>query len=546
MDSVPTPAESATRAEGTMSFFEVALALLLFVAVIGPFVPRTRLPMEVVLVLASLIVSFIPGLPDVHLDTDLVFRVFLPPILFAAAYFTSWRDFRASLRPIVLLAFGLVLFTATGIAAVCVAMIPGFTWAQGFLLGAIISPPDAAAATAITRKLGVPRRLITLLEGESLLNDASALVLYRFALAAVLTGAFSLWSAAGQFALVSAGGVAVGLLVAAIAFQILKRLEDPRAQTILTLVVAYGCYIFAERLQVSGVISAVTGGLYFGRMIPVTVSAQTRIEAKAIWDAVLFVIDGLVFTLIGLQLPSVVKGVEPRTLLLYTGYAVVLSAAVILVRLLWIFPATYIPRWLSPAFARRDPAPPWNVVVVLGWTGMRGIVSLAAVLAIPQFLPSGESFPDRSLLVFLTYAVILVTLLLPALTLPRLKVWLRLEDGGERQREEAAARIASAEAVVARASLWRERNAYPRELVDSFRARFERRLRTIRSNVAETAVSTLIGEDLAIRRMTKESIEEERRVLGDLRRRREIHDEVFHQLNYELDIEEMRLRTQRL
>lgn len=530
-----------------MTFFEVALLLLLFVTVIAPFVPRSRLPLEIVLVLASLLVSFIPGLPAVDLHPDVVFRVFLPPILFAAAYFTSWRDFRANLRPIMLLAFGLVLFTAGGIAATCVLLIPGFTWAQGFLLGAIVSPPDAAAATAITRKLGFPRRLITILEGESLLNDASALVIYRFALVAVTSGVFSPSKAAGQFLLVAAGGVGIGLVASALAFELLRRLADSRAQTLLSLVTAYGCYILAERIHVSGVISAVVGGLYFGRMIPVTVSAQTRIEAKAIWDAVLFIINGLVFTLIGLRLHSVVvDGLRENKLLEWAGYGLAVSAAVVLVRLLWIFPAAYIPRRLSPALARRDPTPPWTVLAVLGWTGMRGIVSLAAVLAIPVELTPGVEFPNRDLLIFITYTVILVTLLLPTLTLPRLKKLLGLEDGGERQREEAIARIAATEAVVARAGEWSTKSAYPPELIEQFRARFERRLSTIRSNVAETAVSSLDQEDWAIRRMSRESIEAERGVLADLRRRGAIHDEVFHHLSQELDIEDMRLRTQRL
>jgi CPA1 family monovalent cation:H+ antiporter len=254
---------------------------------------------------------------------------------------------------------------------------------------------------------------------------------------------------------------------------------------------------------------------------------------------VLFVINGLVFTLIGLQLPWVVRDLDTATFLRYTGYSLALAVVVVVVRLIWVFPATYIPRWLSPTLRRREPPPPWTVVAMVGWTGMRGIVSLAAVIAIP------ETLKQRPLLIFLTYAVILVTLLLPALTLPRLKKWLKLEDGGDHQREEALARIAATEAVVARTGEWRERRAYPEELLDPFRARFERRLRTIRPNVAETAASTISEEDLVLRRMTRESIEAERGVLVDLRRRGEIHDEVFHHLAYELDIEDMRLRTQR-
>jgi len=529
-----------------MHLIEATLLLLFLTTLAVPWARRTGLPTEIVLVLGSLVLSLIPGLPPLILDPTVVFTLFLPPILFAAAYFTSWRDFKKNRRPIFLLAFGLVLFTTTLVAVATRALGLGVSWPAAFLLGAIVSPPDASAATAIIKKLGVPRRVVTIIEGESLVNDATALVAYRFALAAILTGSFSIGEAAVRFAVVTAGGVAVGLLVAIVGVFIVQRLNNSTAETTLTLITSFSAYILAERLGLSGVISTVAAGLYYGRRLPAVTTAQTHIEAEASWTTVLFIINGLVFTLIGLQMPAVIIGLEAYSWQQLAFYGLTIALVVIAVRFIWMFPATYLPRKLFPSIARKDPLPPWGVVTAMSWTGMRGIVSLAAALSIPLNLPSGEEFPFRNLLIFLTYVVILVTLLIPALTLPSLMRWLGIKDGGENRRDEIVARLALFKAVLRELDKLKGSPGFSVELIESTALRYERRVQTLQSNLEPTAFSPLFDEDQTLRHLTRSLLEAERKELEGLRRQAAIHDQVFFQLNRELDIEDTRLRGQRI
>lgn len=530
-----------------MSSVVVITLIILLGAVFSVVVSaKLGLPLEVLLLLQSLAVSFIPGLPVIQLKPDLVFFIFLPPILFYAAYFTSWRDFKANRRPIALLAIGLVLFTAVAVAAVMKLLIPSMPWPVGFILGAMVSPPDASAATAITRKLGVPRRLVTILEGESLVNDATALVVYRFAIATALTGVFSLSGAAIHFIGIGLGGLAVGTAVGFVALAIVRHIEETRAQTVVSFVAAFGAYLLGETAHVSGVIATVSAGLVFGRRLPLQTNAQTRVESQAAWEFVIFILNAFVFTLIGLQLPQVVSNLSAysRTeLLIYAG---AVSLTVVLIRFIWVFPATYIPRWLIPAIARKDPSPSWRAVTVLGWTGMRGIVSLAAALALPETTPDFDPLSYRSLLIFLTYAVILVTLLGPSLTLPWLLRRLGIHAGDENQRDETRARIAAIEAALKGLENQTDLTLYPAQYVATMRVRYQRRLETLRSNLSPQAFSPMIAEDQQLRRLLRDLIKWERGAIEDLRRGGEIHDEIFHALARELDLEELRLRSQRL
>src|SRR6185312_7210101 len=323
-----------------MPVLETALILLSLATLTVVLAPRLKIPIEVLLLLGSLVISEIPGLPPIALKPDIVFLLFMPPILFAAAYFTSWRDFKANKRPISLLAVGLIAFTSAAVAAALRLLIPGIPWSVGFVLGAMVSPPDASAATAITRKLGVPRRLVTILEGESLVNDASALVIYRFAIAAIMTGTFSPGTAMLRFVWIGAGGVGVGWLTGILGIFLYKRIEDSTAQILLSFLTAFGAYLFGEAIGVSGIIATVAAGLYFGRWIPAQGTAEVRLSAKASWELVLFVINAFVFTLMGFQLPIILRdlsGYSHETLLLE---ALVVSATVIGVRFVWVFPAT--------------------------------------------------------------------------------------------------------------------------------------------------------------------------------------------------------------
>jgi CPA1 family monovalent cation:H+ antiporter len=392
----------------------------------------------------------------------------------------------------------------------------------------------------------VPRRLLTIIEGESLVNDATALVAYKFALTAILTGAFSLQSAALQFGLVAAGGVIAGIVIGFAGIFLIKRLNNSTAETTLSLITSFAAYLAAEHLGFSGVISTVTTGFYFGQNIPRETSAQTRIEAEASWSTVLFIINGLVFTLIGLQLPAVIAGLEEYSWTQLVLYGSAITSVVIGVRFVWVFPASHIPRWLFPSIARKEPTPTFGAVFLLSWIGMRGIVSLAAALSIPLFLPSGAEFPFRNLLIFLTYTVILATLLIPAATLPWLIRWLGLKGGDENRRDEAVARLALQKAALRKIDSLAQASAFHTEFLKTATERYNRGIRTLESNLEPAAFSPLFDEEQRRRQLTRTLLEAEREELANLRQNATIHDSVFFQLSRELDIEETRLNSQRV
>jgi len=530
-----------------MHGIEIALVLLAVTTAVITIAPWFKLPVELLLLLGSLCMSLIPGLPRIVLDPEIVFLVFMPPILFGAAYFTSWRDFKANKRPISLLAVGLVLFTMVCVAAVMRHFVPEMPWPVVFLLGAMVAPPDASAATAIIKKLGVPRRLVTVLEGESLVNDATALVAYKFAVAAIVTGVFSLPWAMGKFLLVAGGGVAVGGIVGAVGIWLYPKIRETAGQTLLSFLVAFSAYTLAESVSVSGVISTVAAGLIFGRWIPATATAELRIEAKAVWDLILFLINAFVFTLIGFQLPLVFSNLsQERSWPELFGLAAAVNAAVVLSRLAWVFSAAYLPRLLFPSIRKKDPAPSVKLLAALGWIGMRGIVTLAAALALPLVLPNGAPFPHRDLLIFLAYTVILTTLLLPSLTLPFLLPWLGIHADEEHLREETHARIEAVKSVLGAAETLQKQPGIHKPHLDALVERYQRRLQTLESNLSDAAYSPLFDEDAKMRRLLREVIRHERQTLVLERDSGHIHNDVFHQLFRELDLEEMRLRTPRL
>lgn len=403
---------------------ELILALLVIAVVLGVLAQWLRKPYPILLVIGGVLLGMQPDLPTVHLDPHLVFLLFLPPLLYAGAFRTPWEEFRQQLRPISMLAIGLVLFSTAAVAVVghyCI----GLPWAAGFVLGAIVSPPDAVAAMAVTQRLRVPKIITTILEGESLVNDASALVILRLAIAALGVSAFSVTEGIIQFILVSLGGIAIGFLGAILVIQLHRWLEryklaDSKIQITITLLTPFAVYLPAEHLEVSGVLAVVTTGLWVGNRCEEVFSCDFYDEAKAVWEWVEFLLNSFIFILLGFALRSILENLnDEHTFAEMIEYSVIVSVVVIVARLVWIFPGAYVPRWLDRTlFGVPTPYPEWRGVCVVGWTGMRGVVSLAAALALPQTLHDGQPFPGRSLIQFLTFAVIFTTLVGQGLTLP--------------------------------------------------------------------------------------------------------------------------------
>ncbi len=405
------------------------LALLFLVFLLFMLAQKIKIAYPIFLVIAGLGISFIPGLPILHLDPDIIFLIFLPPLLYEAAWYTSWNDFWKWKRPISLLAFGLVFFTSLVVAYFASSFIPGFTLAMGFLLGGIISPPDAVSATTVLKGLKVPKRTITILEGESLVNDASSLIVFRFALVAVLTGAFSMKEATEQFFIVAGMGIVVGLVGAHLMYAIHRYLPTtPAIDAALTVMTPYLLYLGAEHFHFSGVMAVVSGGLFLSfRSSDIFHTGETRINMIGIWNTLIFVMSALVFILIGLELPEIIKNLGENTIWEGVKYGIIISAIIIILRILWIYPAAYIPRWLSKS-ARRDASPGWKNPLVIGWAGMRGVVSLATALSMPMMMDHDTPFPHRSLIILITFVVIFITLVFQGLTLPLLLKWIKMEE----------------------------------------------------------------------------------------------------------------------
>jgi monovalent cation/hydrogen antiporter len=533
---------------------EIILGLLVAVAALATLATRLKVPYPILLVLGGSVLGFVPKLPQVELDPELVFLLFLPPLLYVSALFTSWRDFRANVRPITLLAVGLVLLTTCVVAAVTHATI-GLPWSAAFVLGAIVSPTDAIAATAVAQRLGVPRRIITILEGESLVNDATGIVAYRIAVAAVVTGAFSIWEAGFQFVVGAAGGVAVGLAVGWFVIWARRHLsEDPSIQNTLSLLTPFVSYLLAEELpsylwhyfgfpgelHFSGVLAVVTTGLYWGRRGQTVISSGTRLQGYAVWELVTFLLNGLIFVLIGLQLRNVVEQLGEYSAGDLILYAVLVSLTVILVRMAWVFPATYVPRWVSRRLRERDPSPPWQAVMVIAWTGMRGVISLAAALALPLQTASGAEFVWRDLIIFLPFCVILATLVVQGLSLPVLIRALGLEDDNIGDKEETHGRIRVAEAALERLDELVDEDWVREDTAERIRGLYNYRRNRFATRF-EGDPDGVEERSSAYQQLMAELLGAQRQRLVRMRDEGKIGDEVMHRIERELDLEESRL-----
>ncbi len=519
----------------------VLLALLVAAIALIVVAQAVRIPYPILLVLGGLALGFVPGIPPIELPPELVLVAVLPPLLYGTAFFTSLREFRANVRPIVLMAVGLVLMTMVLVAVVAHAVIPGLSWPCAFVLGAIVSPTDPTAATTIAQRLGLPRRLVGLIEGESLVNDGTALVAYRYAVLAVVTGSFFLPSASGRFVLNVSGGIVIGLAVGYVIRQVRLRIDNPPVEITISVLSGYLAYLPAQAAGVSGVLAVVTAGIYLGWHTLELTSAQTRLQGIAVWEILFFVLNGLLFALVGLQLPAildVLSGYSTESLLLYGA---IVTAVVIAVRFLWIFPATYLPRMRNREVLDGASDAPWKGAVIVSWSGMRGAVSLAAALALPLTTDAGRPFPNRELIIFLTFAVILGTLVLQGLSLPAVIRVLRLEDDGLAEKEEAKARIYAAEAALARLEELVEEDWVLEETAERLRGLFNFRRDRFRSRFDPDADGGIEDRSVSYQRLLRELLDAERAAVLELQRNGRIDDEVLRRVVRDLDLEEARL-----
>jgi CPA1 family monovalent cation:H+ antiporter len=526
-----------------MEIIATVIVLLAVVTALAEVTDRIRVPYPILLVLAGIGIGLIPGLPHINLDPEVVFLIFLPPILYAAAWTTSWSDFKAAKRPITLLAIGCVIFTTCAVAWVAHTFIPDLGWAEAFVLGAIISPPDAVAATAATKGLGIPKRIITILEGESLVNDATGLIAYRYAVAAVVSGVFNFWSAGLQFIVVAAGGIALGLLMGFVFKWIHKITPDnPTNDTTLTFLTPFISYLVAESIHVSGVLAVVAAGLFLSWNSSTVFSQQTRLQANGTWNTVIFVLNGIIFILIGLQLPYILDNLDEHSFVTLLKYGAIVSSAVIIGRIIWVYPGTYVPRWLSKSIRKKEAFPAIPLVTVVAWSGMRGVVSLAAALALPFTIAGSSPFPNRDLIIFLTFCVIFSTLVLQGLTLRPMIKWFGIKPDDKELRAEQEARLKLASSIIEHI----EENyslSLSDEVLNQIKTKYEIRIQRLRKDfVRQRLDEEQINE---FHRIQQELLDKERKLILQLREEDKIGDEAMRRIEYELDLEETRLILER-
>ncbi|MEU3984970.1 Na+/H+ antiporter [Streptomyces sp. NPDC026672] len=502
---------------------------------------RTPVPAPLLLVAVGLVVSYVPGVPDYTLDPEVVLPLLLPPLLYTSAGDSSYLDLRAQLRPVALLSVGYVLFATFVVGWAVYQFVPGMPLTAALVLGAVVAPPDAVAATAVARRVGLPSRITTILQGESLLNDATAITAYKVALAAAV-GEGATWAGGiGEFLLAAVGGVGVGLVLMAPLHWLRTHLKEPLLQNTLSLLIPFVAYGVAEQLHASGVLAVVVVALYLGHRAW-EVDFATRLQEEAVWKMVAFVLESAVFALIGLQLPVVLRGLGQYAGTDAAWYAVVLFAVVVATRFVWVYPAAFVPRIMSARIREREENPTWRGALVTGWAGMRGVVSLAIAFSIPVTTHDGDPFPHRNLILFLTFTTVIGTLVVQGVTLPPLIRLLKF-PGRDVQAEtlvEANAQAQASRAAESRLDdlLADERNALPPPLADRLRMVLERRRNAVWERLG--AVNPVTGEtvDDTYRRLSRDMISAEREVFVRLRDHRYIDDEMLRTLLRRLDLEE--------
>ena len=514
-------------------------------------VNKRKLPFPVILVFAGLIIGFVPQLPNLALDPEVVFVIMLPPLLFDAAFKTSWLEFKTSIRPISALAITLVFFTTVAVAVTAHYLIPGFTWPLAFVLGAVVSPPDAVAAGGIIKGLGLNKKVITILEGESLVNDASALIAYRYAVLAVTTGTFVFWQAGVQFLLVSVVGILIGIITGFLFVWAHKNIQNnPLVETSLTLLAPFVSYLAAEHFHMSGVLAVVTTGLLIARKSPEIFASQARMRIRVVWDTIIFLLNGFVFILIGLQLPSIIKDLGRYPFSTILGYGLIISLVTILVRIVWVFGGAY---WLNLSQNNKkdhtDPQNTWKNVMIVAWTGTRGVISLAAALALPLVLNDGTAFPKRSSIIFFAFVVIFVTLVVQGLSLPLLIRWMKIkpEDNTDEEEKELQLYLASS-------TLHFIEHEFPvqgdNKLQQQLKNKYEQQIRKLNKEIQLHKKARYYNRELQppepdnLLTAKLEINKFQRELLIKLHKDGDFSDTVIRHIEREMDIDELKLNTQ--
>jgi Na+/H+ antiporter len=515
--------------------------LLVAIAGLSALARWMGLPYPIVLVVGGALFGFVPGVPEVRLNPSVVLVIFLPPLLYGAAFFANLNDIRSRLRPVTISAVGLVLVTMVVVAVIAHELISGMPWGAAFALGAVVSPTDPLAAATIMRRLGVPRRIVSTVEGEGLFNDATALVAYRIAVTAAVGGSFSLAEAGLKFVLGAAGGVAIGLAVGWVIAEIRTRVTDPQVSITISLFTGYAAFVPADAAGLSGVLAAVTAGIYMGVRGPRIIDARTRLQGFMMWDILDFILNASLFVLVGLSLRTVVDGLSGISAGRLAGYALAISGAVVLTRLAFSFTVPYLIRALDRRPSQRERRASPQVRLVIAWSGMRGAVSLAAALAIPFHTDAGGPFPARNLIIFLTFAVIFTTLVLQGLTLPGLIRRLGIVSDGAEQEEEVRARLAATKAALAQLDELAEQDWTRDDTIDRLRRAYEYRQRRFAAQAGKIEDDGYEDRALSYQQILQTILAAQRNALVDLRNRGDISNEVMNRVVRDLDLEESRL-----
>jgi monovalent cation/hydrogen antiporter len=515
--------------------------LLVAIAGLSGLARRLSLPYPIVLVVGGALFGFVPGLPAIKLDPDAILVLFLPPLLYGASIFANFNDLRANLRGLTLSTVGLVLATMCAVAWAAHALVPGLSWEAAFVLGAIVSPTDPLAAATVMRRLDVPRRLVSAVEGEGLFNDATALVAYRVAVAAVVAGSFSLADAGLKFLVGAAGGVAVGLAVGWVVAEIRRRTTDAQVSVTISLLTGYAAFVPADAIGASGILATVTAGIYMGIRGPRILPARARLQGYFVWDIVDFIINAILFVLIGLQLHAVVGALSGYPAGALAGYALAVTGMVVGTRLVWFFTVPYLIRAIDrrPAQRARRVGARWRLI--MAWSGMRGSVSLAVALALPFTIAAGGEFPQRDLIVFLTFAVIFFTLVVQGLSLPALIRRLGVSDGGADASEELRARLVATKAAIEQIDALAGEEWTRDETVERMRGLYEYRKRRFAARAGKIQDDGYEDRSLAYQQMVQIVLGAQRDALLRMRSDGELSNEAMNRILRELDLEESRL-----